>query len=141
MSKVIERCVAEQLTSHLNNSPFRLHPMQFGFRSNHSTETANCSLLENVEAKLNKGGVVGAIFLDLKKAFDTVDHDVLLAKLSMFNFSPNAIKQIQSYLEGRTQRVKINGELSSALSCDIGVPQGSILGPLLFSLYINYCMQ
>ncbi len=133
MTKIIERYIAEQLTSHLNNSPYKLHPMQFGFRSNHSIETANCFLLENMKSKLDKGGVVGAIFLDLKKAFDTVDHSVLLSKLSMFNFSP----WMQSYLEGRTQKVRINGELSSALSCDVGVPQGSILGPLLFSLYIN----
>jgi len=137
VSKVIERYVVEQLTSHLSNSPFTLHPMQFGFRSNHSTETANCFFVENVKSKLDKGGVVGAIFLDLKKAFDTVDHGVLLKKLSMFNVSPNVIKWMQSYLEHREQRVRINDEVSSAINCNIGVPQGSILGPLLFSLYIN----
>ena len=82
-----------QLTNHLNNSPFRLHPMQFGFRSNHSTETATCFLLENIRSKLDKGGVVGAVFLDLKKALDTVDYSVPLAKLSSFNFSPEATKK------------------------------------------------
>lgn len=137
VSKIAEKCVAEQLITHLNNTPFTLHPMQFGFRANHSTETANCFFLETVKAKMDKGGVIGAVFLDLRKAFDTISHEVLTTKLSMFNFSPGALKWMRSYLEGRTQCVRINSELSPHLAYDIGLPQGSILGPLLFSLYIN----
>ena len=137
VSKVAEKCIAEQLINHLNNTPFSLHPMQFGFRANHSTETANCFFLESVKTKMDKQGVIGAVFLDLKKAFDTISHEVLTTKLSSFNFSPSAIKWMSSYLEGRTQRVRINGDTSPPLAYDVGVPQGSILGPLLFSLYIN----
>uniref|UniRef100_A0A4W5Q9E1 Reverse transcriptase domain-containing protein n=1 Tax=Hucho hucho TaxID=62062 RepID=A0A4W5Q9E1_9TELE len=86
---------------------------------------------------VDKGGVVGAVFLDLRKAFDTVNHQVLIAKLSTFNFSPSAIKWIESYLTGRTQYVSVNNHRSLVLNLRTGVPQGSILGPLLFSLYIN----
>jgi hypothetical protein len=81
---VSEKWVAEQLKIHLN---LGLHPMQFGFCTNHSTETANCFLLENIKSQLDGGGIVGALFFDLKKAFDTVNHQTLLAKLSYFNFS------------------------------------------------------
>uniref|UniRef100_A0A8C7CP59 Reverse transcriptase domain-containing protein n=1 Tax=Oncorhynchus kisutch TaxID=8019 RepID=A0A8C7CP59_ONCKI len=137
VSKVVEKCVAEQLIAHLNNSPFTLHSMQFGFRAKHSTETANCFLLENVKSKMDKGGAVGAVFLDLRKAFDTVNHEILITKLSKFNFSPDALRWMKSYLEGRTQCVRVSNELSPTRSYDVGVPQGSILGPLLFSLYIN----
>ena len=81
MFKISENCVAEQLTEHLNSSHFTLHPMQFGFRANHSTETANCFFVENIKSKMDKGGVVGANFLDLKKAFYTVNHQVLIHKI------------------------------------------------------------
>ena len=136
-SKVAEKWISEQLVSFLNNSEFNLHPMQFGFRANYSTETANCLFVDNVRAMVDKGGVVGAVFLDLRKAFDTVNHKVLLCKLSSFNFSPLALRWFESYLTGRCQHVAVNNQLSPALELHTGVPQGSILGPLLFSLYIN----
>ena len=137
VSKVAENWVSEQLVSFLNTSEFNLHPSFIsGFRANYSTETANCLFLEKVQAMVPKGGVVGAVFLDLRKAFDTVNHKVLLAKLSSFNFSPLALSWFESYLTGRCQYV-VNNQLSPALELYTGVPQGSILGPLLFSLYIN----
>lgn len=101
ISKVAEKWISEQIITHLNTSPFSLHPMQFGFRRHHSTDTANCFFLENIKARLDKGGVVGAIYLDLKKAFDTVNHDILIAKLTKFNFSSNVITWIKSYLTER----------------------------------------
>ena len=137
VSKVAEKWVAEQLISHLNNSPISLHPMQFGFRANHFTDTANCLLIEKVKSMMDKGGTVGAVFLDLRKAFDPVNHRVLIAKLSSFNFSNNALKWSESYLMNRIQCVNVRNQKSSALDTLTGVPQGSILGPLLFSLYIN----
>ena len=98
VSKVAEKIVAEQITCHLNNSYFTLHPMQFGFRANYSTETANCFLIEKIKSLLDKGGIVGAVFLDVKKAFDTVNHRILMSKLASFNFCSDTLKWIESYL-------------------------------------------
>ena len=111
--------------------------MQFGFRKLHSTETATCYFLENLKSLLDKGGFVAAVFLDLKRAFDTINHDLLIAKLTHYNFSNSALCWMKSYLSDRKQAVQIGDSLSSYLTCSAGVPQGSILGPVLFSLYVN----
>jgi len=137
ISKVLEKWVSQQIRDHLNNSLCSLHPLQFGFRSNYSTETANCYFIENVKSMLDRHKVVGAIFLDLRKAFDTVNHSILLSKLSHFNFSTNALKWVASYLSQRSQSVCIGSFQSEPLQLSTGVPQGSILGPLLFFMYIN----
>ena len=137
VSKVVEKLVAEQIINHLNTSSYSLHSNQFGFRTNHSTETANCYLIEKIKSMLDKGGVVGAVFLDLKKAFDTINHGILIGKLSTFNFSSDTTNWIQSYLTNRSQFVRIKTHQSDVVSLAAGVPQGSILGPLLFSMYVN----
>ena len=93
--------VCDQLMDHLNQGHFPLHSMQFGFRKYHST--ANCYFIEQIKSSLDNGGVVGAVFIDLKKAFDTVNHNVLLSKLSKFNFSCNALTWMESYLNSRKQ--------------------------------------
>ena len=135
-SKVIEKTVAKQLTNYLETNQL-LHPMQFGFRPKYSTETACCHLIEHIKKHLDNGFKVGAIFLDLRKAFDTVNHKTLIEKLKLFNLSNNTRDWLASYLNNRTQTVNINGSRSSFGKCTMGVPQGSTLAPLLFSMYIN----
>ena len=80
---------------------------------------------------------MGVVFLDLKKAFDTINHNLLLTKMSFFYFSTEAVHWFASYLQARVQCVKVDQEKSSIMNIKMGIPQGSILGPLLFSLFIN----
>ncbi len=137
ISKVAEKWIANQLIKHLNKGFTPLHRMQFGFRPNHSTETANCFLVEKIKCLLDTNPCVGAVFLDLKKAFDTVNHQVLLNKLTYFNFSTDAISWFQSYLSKRTQCVTIDGVTSPFLSnqfldlyyfpCTLMISQMSVL--------------
>ncbi len=137
ISEVAEKCVVEQLISHINSSPYTRHPMQFGFRTNYSMETANCFFLENIKQKMDKGGAVGAIFLYFKKIFDTVSHQIPPCKLANYNFSIGALNWMKSCLADRIQCVRVGGKTSPLLSNEMGMAQGSILGPLLFSLFIN----
>lgn len=129
-SKIAERVVCDQLVSYLNESEVNLHPMQSGFRKNYSTETANCYFVEQIRSQLDKGGVVGAVFLDLAKAFDTVNHNCLMSKLQNFNLSDAALMWMKSYLSNRSQCTRVADKCSSFASCPMEVPQGSILGPI-----------
>ena len=95
------------------------------------------TILEKWKTAVDNGECVSALFLDLSKAFDTINHDLLLAKLKAYRFSPNALKLMHSYLNNRKQQVQINNKFSSESTVIAGVPQGSIDGPLLFNLFIN----
>ena len=94
-------------------------------------------MLERWKASLDKGKYVGAIFMDLSKAFDTINHDLLLAKLKAYGFSHNALAFMLSYLKNRSHRVNINNNFSTWEEIIAGAPQGSVLGPLLFNIFIS----
>ena len=114
-----------------------IYKHQFGFRANHSTNHALISITESVKYSIDEGNYVGGVFIDLQKAFDTVNHDILCEKLSHYGFRGNSQTLIRSFLTNRQQYVSMNGSDSSKLNIKCGVPQGSTLGPLLFSIYKN----
>ena len=108
-----------------------------GFRQKHSTENALVTLTENISDALDNNDFSIAIFLDLKKAFDTINHDILLDKMSFYGVRGIVFDWVKNYLSNRAQCVSYDGEYSVKQPIKCGVPQGSILGPILFILYIN----
>ena len=135
-SKILEKLVAARLLSYLNENNI-LSKWQFGFRSGHSTMHPMVHFLNKIAGSLNEKKHTIAIFCDLKKAFDTCDHTILLLKLKRYGVSGTELKWFESYLTKRKQFVSIKDHSSPLLEISLGVPQGSILGPLLFILYIN----
>ena len=136
VSKVFERIMYNRLLSFLDEYKI-LFSYQFGFRKHHSTYMALMTIMDNLTHCLDNGEYVIGIFLDFLKAFDTVDHNILLQKLSLYGIRGTALDWFQSYLTNRYQFVTYNGESSERKKVKCGVPQGSILGPLLFLIYIN----
>ena len=114
-----------------------IYKFQFGFRKQYSTNHALLSIVEQIRSALDKNMFTCGVFIDLEKAFDTVNHQILLSKLNHYGIRGVANKWFSSYLSSRYQTVSLNGESSRKLPITCGVPQGSILGPLLFLLYIN----
>ena len=133
LSKLVERIVAPQIRSHMDS-----HDLGNTFQSawvGHSTDTALC-IKNEIHLSLSKGLPTALVLLDLSAAFDTIDHDTLLSCLSArFGFAGSALKLFRSYLQDHFQSVKIGSSLSNLFKLKFGVPQGSVLGPLLFSLY------
>jgi hypothetical protein len=114
-------------------------PDQHGFMTNRSTTTQLIDFYNNVNKVVDDGGQVDVVYLDFSKAFDRVPHNILINQLQSFGFSNKLLSWFKNYLSNRFQRVVINGHESSYLPVLSGVPQGSILGPLLFLYYINNC--
>ena len=135
-SKVYEKIVYNHVLDFVDDNNV-LYDYQYGFRHSHSTQQAIITLIDRISKSLVKGDIAIIILLDLKKAFDTVDHRILLRKLYAYGIRGTLLKWFESYLTGRTQYVAFNGTNSDTHYVKCGVPQGSILGPLLFILYMN----
>ena len=134
ISKIIEKIIFKRIYNYMKN---KLTNEQFGFRPKHCTSDLMIYLMEKINEIINQDKFSMVLFFDLAKAFDTLDHTILFRKLERYGIRGPPLDLIKSYLTNRSQKVVINNIFSSELPITIGVPQGSILGPLLFLIYIN----
>ena len=136
LAKVLEALVNEQLRTFMDTYNI-LQSQQSDFRPTHSTITASSLVVNDIVNCLDSRQHCAALFVDLSKAFDTVDHNILLSKLSSIGLDKHSVRWFSNYLSGRKHSVVVDNMRSSSLSVSKGVPQGSISGPTLFTLYIN----
>ena len=136
ISKIIEKVVHDQTQKFLDDNNI-LYEFQSGFRKKYSTDSCLSYLNDKISKGFDSGMFTGLILIYLQKAFDTIDHEVLLKKMKVLGFSDKVIEWFKSYLSNRKFKVKVNKTFSDDGEIVCGVPQGSILGPLLFLLYIN----
>ena len=136
MSKIIERLIYNKLFDFLVRYDI-LFNSQYGFRSGHNTAHATMDFIKDIEDTIEQNEYAVGVFCDLSKAFDTLNHNILLTKLDHYGIRGTALQWFTSYLNGRKQYVEWHGHKSQAAAIETGVPQGSILGPLLFLIYIN----
>ena len=135
-SKILEKCLHKQPTAYAESRGI-LTPLQFGFRSKVSAQDAILYFIETIQHEIEIRNIVHAVLLDLFKAFDSLSHQVLLKKLESLHFSPSATKIVESFLTGRLQQVSVNGVLSEWIELKQDVPEGTVVGPLFFNLYVN----
>ena len=134
ISKIFEKNMFEQISSYIDKY---LSPCLFGFRKGYSTQHCLTVMISKWKEAIDNGSIAGALLTDLSKAFDCLNHELLIAKLEAYGFDQSSLNYLYSYLSDRKQRTKINNSLSKWSNIIHGVPQGSILGPLLFNIYIN----
>ena len=138
ISKILERIVFNQITDHLIKNNL-IETFQSAYKSGHSTETALLRVVNDLFCFIDEGNVSLLTMLDLSAAFDTIDHDILFQRLSShFGINDKVLRWIKSYLHERKQKVKLNNFYSDDLDLLYGVPQGSVLGPLLFTMYVFF---
>ena len=136
-SKILERIIYNRLYKYLTDNNI-LYKKQFGFQTRHSTEHAIIQLVDQINSNFEKDQYTLGVFIDLSKAFDTVDHKILIAKLENYGMKGINLLWFKSHQENRKQFIQDDISITSFKSIICGVPQGSILGPLLFLIYFSF---
>ena len=136
LSKIFEKVIFNQLYKYFNDNHL-FFDSQYGFRTKHSTELAALELIDIIVTKMDQNEVPINIYIDLSKAFDTLDHEILIHKLQFYGLKDKSLQLLKDYLTNRQQYVEFNETMSDYCNIETGVPQGSILGPLLFIIYLN----
>ena len=136
LSKILEKIIYNRLMQFIQNNNI-INTTQYGFLKKHNTTQATLDIYNHIMENKKENKAINTLFLDLSKAFDTIDHSIIISKLDKYGIRGIPLKLIKNYLHNRTQLVKVNITESDIITNDIGVPQGSILGPLLFIIYVN----